>query len=310
MSDKKQTEKQTIASNAILIKLLDDNVKHFWNFIKSNWIKNLELYSKMAVGDISVIPFLQKALGKMAEFVDVEFTFGVKNRQELQPYFGNIELYISPKGKKENMGYVDILYDGRIKLNKLFIAKYKAFHIKDELIKEICYTDFTIKYEDFGVHAAVGLNEEKQYIINLIIVVKKRISDRILEKKNITFRSDDGKSSSRDVYIPVDNVVNMFLHNVIGEYNLLKHVGYLEILPEDDELLKDAPEMFTELADARKFIETIMSRYSYKECNYCSMNEVQVKLSACSRCKKINYCNNICQRSDWDCHKMICSESD
>lgn len=44
-----------------------------------------------------------------------------------------------------------------------------------------------------------------------------------------------------------------------------------------------------------------------KQCAYCKSN-VSAK-SRCSRCKKVNYCSQVCQREDWKNHKLTCCTS-
>ncbi|KAH8102025.1 hypothetical protein BXZ70DRAFT_47761 [Cristinia sonorae] len=41
-------------------------------------------------------------------------------------------------------------------------------------------------------------------------------------------------------------------------------------------------------------------------CVYCSNNDLQVKLSWCSKCRSVRYCSKDCQRADWKQHKPTC----
>ena len=39
-------------------------------------------------------------------------------------------------------------------------------------------------------------------------------------------------------------------------------------------------------------------------CDFCTASKC--KLSACSRCKKVFYCNKRCQKAAWKKHKLVC----
>lgn len=42
------------------------------------------------------------------------------------------------------------------------------------------------------------------------------------------------------------------------------------------------------------------------ECNQC--HQMPKKLERCSGCKKVKYCNKVCQKAAWPRHKHICKE--
>ena len=44
------------------------------------------------------------------------------------------------------------------------------------------------------------------------------------------------------------------------------------------------------------------------KCGYCSI--VGVKLSLCSRCHSISYCDTVCQRKNWPDHKSLCKKAE
>ena len=46
-----------------------------------------------------------------------------------------------------------------------------------------------------------------------------------------------------------------------------------------------------------------------KRCGHCECEETPVmKFSVCSSCRKVAYCNEICQRSAWPDHKAYCRQ--
>ena len=42
-------------------------------------------------------------------------------------------------------------------------------------------------------------------------------------------------------------------------------------------------------------------------CTYCKNHGRRKELQVCSNCKIARYCNEICQRKDWNSHKRICT---
>ena len=280
--------------------LIDIDSELFWKRLSEQWA---ELYPKMLSGDPNTLDHIQSLLTpELREHLELEFSFNEINRQALPRFKSYIELYISPKMLKDNLPYMSTLYEKRITLPGLITACYKAYHYHDEAIKDIEYeNDFVVKYTDFGVQCTFGYNENKP-ILNLIIMIKDPVSKKLLKKTKVDFKSEKGPGS-REIWLPEKyNAVSMMLLNIIGEYHMINHIGYIEILPEEE-----AKGEFYELLDIRKELEIVLKHYNYKHCNYCGHNELQVKLLQCTRCKKIYYCSKVCQFGDWLNHKLICN---
>jgi len=128
---------------------------------------------------------------------------------------------------------------------------------------------------------------------------------------NVNENKTDSKTGfvgSREVWIQNDYFpVDIALLNILGEYNLIHHVGYIEILHEKDPLVK-ADAKFFELQDLKKQMDILFKHYKYKHCNYCQHNSLQTNLFKCSKCNSGFYCCKICQRADWQTHKLICNK--
>lgn len=63
-----------------------------------------------------------------------------------------------------------------------------------------------------------------------------------------------------------------------------------------------------EPTNEKETIEIIKNREALaKSCNHCHIKEFnQHKLSVCSQCKQVYYCNRMCQKQDWPKHKVSC----
>jgi hypothetical protein len=273
-------------------------IAHYWNTI----------YSLIIQGQPNGVKILNRLLDKpLDEYVDIEASYGEINRQEFPISKGVVELYITPKLKKENISVMKCLYEARKPIPNMMVSCYRAFHPLDSIIEHVDFEDIKVQYDDFGYQSNIGYNGNSP-LLNLVIMVKQPAASKLLEKKKIVFNKPDSTTTERDVWIPTTtDVPDLFLLNVIGEYNLLNHVGYIEYMPEDDpQIVKDA--VFLELSDMRKDLEMILKWYDYKVCNYCGHNTLQTKILRCDRCRNVYYCGKLCQTADWKTHKEVCKK--
>lgn len=304
---------------------LEINYNNFWQKLADNWrdIYN-NIISTVKKNDQSdklnnILYLLNLLLGDdLQKYIELEFTIGEINRTYYNSKYENIiELYISPKLKKENIIHMDNIYKEYIqhqnqrtniykKLENLSVIKYKAYNIKDALFEEIKYNDYIIKYYDFGIQTFIGYNEEKMPVLNLIIFVKKPLCDKILKKKKINVVMPDGSISEIEKWLPDEtNAFDFIFNNIIGEYNFIHNIGYVEFLPEGDPLIAEGS-VFTELNDIRKELVLLENIKNINICSVCGRRELQKNILMCSKCKKTKYCGYICQTIDYKTHKMFC----
>ena len=340
------------SSNKLIKRIIESDCNTFWSNLKRDWNN---IYPLLVVGDKYMLKLLNLYLSaRLAKYLDISFSFNEINRQNLDSYQGHIELYISPKFKKDNIEYMLRLYNAKVELPNCSVACYSAYHPNDELLSddefaEYCedcdyfkfkdeqvpltslipsttstttttpdnttttpvhnntHKTYRPKYEDFGFQGHLGRDENNKPNINITVLVKQPIASKILKIENVKFKHTDGSINSRDVWFSKHKVdpITILLSNIIGEYNLVNHVGYIEYLPEDDPLIsKDS--VFTELLDCRKSLDIILKHRDYKSCAYCSHLELQTCVSICSRCKSAHYCSKLCQKSHWNTHKQTC----
>lgn len=288
------------------------DIVEFWQGIRNNFgaISNAILNGGIKRGDAALVFMQTKLMSEnLRKFVELEVTFGQINKQNLDSSKKLIELYISPKLNAANipvMSAMYLCYRNGNKIPNLNVIKYKPYHPKDAIIADIEFKAFKATYDDFGFHGSFGYSEEKKPQMNLVIMVKQPLADQILQKKTIYF--DNPNRSSRDVWMcSSSNAVDLFLINILGEYNLLHHIGYIELLPSDDPLVENTA-VFTELSDIKSRMVLIDKQYSYQSCDYCNRHGLTVIMSKCSRCHSASYCSVGCQLSDYPSHKPLCNK--
>lgn len=286
-------------------------VASFWKNLSAEWNT---LYSNIMKDDESARQVLRRIfelLGPLSLYVDIDISFNQINQQFLRSHMGLVTLYISPKLSPVNISVMKKLYEERATLPNMLVACYRPYHPRDEIKSEIDHPDLNIgpvSYTDFGYQGSFAISPEHNPALNMIIMIKQPLASKILQKETIKFKKPDGTVSSREVWLSKlkYNPLDEFLMETLGEYNIIHHVGLIEMFPEDDPLIR--AEAFTELSDARIAMELILKHYNYNSCNYCQHHQLQTQLMTCMNCKKNNYCSRLCQKADWKNHKQFCKK--
>jgi len=264
------------------------SIATFWKKLSDNWpiiYKLIEKQSSYVLKFINV-----DLLGELNKSVSIHLTFGQLNKQDLDVAEGLVIMYISANFDKNNINVVEQMYQKRIILPNLLLAKYAPFHERSEI------TINEITYDSFKVHCEYGFNEEKNPVLNLIVTAPMEY----LEKKTIVFKKEpikeskkESEESSRPVYFCKTDILNQCLAETIGEYNLIYFVSYIEILPQE-EASKEVD--YDTLYSINDHLKLIMKNYKHTSCEYCEVSSIQMNLTQC-KCKKHSYCSKICQES-------------
>ena len=245
--------------------------------------------------------------GPLVDHLDFELTVGEFNRVPFEQAENQIELYISPKLLQVNVPIMEKLYNKAIPLPNLSVFKYRSYNPKDPLISMIEYKTDKFSYDEFGCQSFHILDDTKP-IINIVIYVKKAAAEKLLRKKKVTFADSEKKDLQIEKWLPVGtNVIDILLVNIIGEYNLIHNVGYIEFLPEGDPLIAGGS-VFTELGDLRAEFASLDRQHRTQHCLTCGRSQYQTMLSRCTVCGTAYYCGKMCQRIDWPVHKKICKK--
>jgi hypothetical protein len=292
----------------------------FWFALSSNWKM---LYKLIQRGSPMSLLFIERHLPEEYN-LHISLTYNKINNQELDIAYGLVVMYISPNNCRDNISYMNELYDKRVTLPNLLVVKYSAFHPQG-LISEILYDDIEhnvekdikekdaekleekdikekdknigISYEVFKVHCLHGYSERlpsgnPKPTMNLVITCPKTL----LEQKKVVFMDKNEKKSERNVWMFCGNnpgkesyILDRYLLEVLGEYNMLLFVSYIEIVPSEDA----SPEIeYMPLESLRDELELVMKSYEppIKKCSYCQISEIQTDLIKCE-CKKFYFCS-------------------
>jgi len=284
---------------------MDQHIETFWQSIQLVWksfIKSKITEEKLA----NMLTYINNISPEISKRLDFELTYGEINRIYYRTAKDRIELYISPKLLKDNIPIMDKLYEKAPKLTDLYVYKYRSYNQKDPLISDVEFPDYKYQYSDFGCQTFPGI-VDKTPLINIVIFVKKQAAAHLLTQKEVSFINPETSEQTKLLkWLPTKtNVVDILLTNIIGEYNLVNHVGYIEFLPEDDPLIAENS-VFHELSDLKKAFQVINS--TYKSCQTCGRTESQCKLLKCSNCTVI-YCSVDCQKINYSTHKEFCGKS-
>jgi hypothetical protein len=285
------------------------HIAEFWHQVSKNW---QTIYKALTAGNINDINTTHKLINwflgdSLFQHIEIEITVNEINRTEYPESYGLIELYVSPRLKKDNVPIMDEIINMSPTLPNLSVIKYRAFNNKDALIADIEYEDHLVKYNDIGCQISMTYDDTRKPLLNVVIYVKKPLANHILEKKKVTFILPDNKETILEKWLPTKtSAIDILLLNIIGEYNVLYNLGYVEFLPEGDPLIAEGS-VFTELSDLKGQINIIDKCLGREFCNTCDRQDYQTKLLVCSRCKKTTYCSKICQRLDYKSHKKFCT---
>jgi len=278
---------------------MDNQIRNFWYEFK----RKLPIIKPLIFNnDQESLVLTKQLLGDLNRYVDINFTYGMINSRFVKEFRDHIELYISPKFNKDNDNVMLLIYNTYnklpFKLPNILVNCYNNFY-KEEPFETLTLTnngvlinadgESTVKYLDFGVQTNYSMDKNGKALLNLIICINENVADLVIEKKNVSFN----KSSNRDVYLPKNGLVTTLLNNIVGEFNMIKNIGYIEFMNS-----KDADEVsFDELSYIRKELELIYKQRNYKNCKYCNKSELQSILTYYPVGGNY-YCNELCSKLD------------
>lgn len=241
---------------------------------------------------------------KLNNKININFVVGMRNGVMLSERLNNIELIISPMFQKKNEIDLNKLYDASQNINipsYWSIIKYKFYKpmINDiKLIYEIDDKNIVIDKNDFSYTI---VNNEKNKL-SFIMFINDDKSDLILKKENI---------NNIDMWIPKDNAINSILDSVMGEYNMINIIEHMELQllsVLNTDTFKNLNLQLFNIVNLLDDIKIIYNNptFNYKICSRCEYTNKNIKLFRC-RCKKIYYCDIICQTAHRALHKLTCN---
>jgi len=241
--------------------------------------------------------------------INIQFGIDTRNGMALDERKDIVEIILSPMFQRNNQKLMCALYDEsfNIGLPKYWaVIKYK-FH-RTSFIHTIILNyndptivgDNTIKItkDDFSYFPI--FNDEKTKL-SIILFIDDKKSQYLIKKQKIKI-----KNVERELLIPIDNGIHAVIDSAIGEYNLLNVLDKMEIYTksalETDEFKEINDVVMENLIYDIDMIHN-NSLNSFEKCGRCEYSNKNVKLHAC-KCKKIYYCDSICQKAHRSLHKL------
>ena len=297
----------------------DENIniisKEFWKeffAIKDDLYK--KLMKKNSFEYNQCINFINGILSKykIEKNINIQFGIGIRNGIELKERKEYIEMVLSPMFKKNNISILNELYkeSKNYDLGKWSVIKYKFFN--PNIIKNL-----TISYDKYGNLEKHDTNPENENIMITkdnfwyypIMRENKKISILLfLDDDNMEYLAYIKKLKEHSIYIPKNDGIHIILDGAIGEYSLINVIDRIEI-----HLKSDKEKKFDKLGDIFPIeilndnIKLVINEplKNYHKCARCNYSNQNLTMYIC-KCKKIHYCDKICQKSNWDLHKYNC----
>lgn len=297
---------------------------------------------------------INSSLDKLGSFIEICLTFGEKNRLAIEPYTECLELYISPKLSPTALHYMEAVYHRAPNLPGLSIAKFRPYNIQDPIVRDISYGLFAISSDDLRFQCIRGyrpsdafcdsrttIPQEKivQYpVMHIIVHVARHCVAWLLEETNVRVVGQKYDLISSMTGVPGADVdherrvltekkeysgcIFSFLLSALGEYNVVHHVGYIEIVAQpvdgDNDVQpvdgdNDAQPVdgdndvhLLDIYQLKDEMTTLLKLYDYRTCGYCGVHELQQRLYRCSKCHAVYYCSRTCQVAQRPTHRIIC----
>jgi hypothetical protein len=286
-----------------------EDVAHaFWAKVFADWDA---IYASIYTSTFDSNAFHERLPAKYKGRVFIDITYGMCNTVPFEAHKDTVSMYLSPAFNRDNVSLVEQLYTAAYeniqpKPSNLIIAKYRMYNANNVLYDGVFNDDAKIKLTDFGYQGSVSYNNEGRPLLNIVVIIKQPIAQKLLHKKTITFKHEDETKTSRVIYMATDqNPIDKILMAIIGEYHVMHDVGYIEMLPSDDPQIVPEAE-FINMENLRDQIQFITASRRNKKCNYCEHVEYQLNLTPCDKCNKVAYCCNTCKNADAECHRFIC----
>ena len=199
----------------------------FWKYIFENWGTILSNIFDKKFKDALIIMNSYDLNG-----INIEFTIGRINKQQVIPYCENshIEIYLVPKLKSDIKEMI-YLYKTRINLPNMSVSCFKPY-INNDIPANIL-SRYDIKLTDFMFQSSICYKENK-HCMCIVILVKEEKSF-FLEQKLIKFETN----TERKIWMQKEPIIDEMLYNIIGQYHLFIHVAYIEILVLKNQESKD-----------------------------------------------------------------------
>lgn len=294
---------------------LNQIAKDFWikfqeseDIIYKNLLNRQEFNYNKSVSIITNIKLDLNIVNDIGTYLSID----TRNGMELEERKNYVEFILTPLFKKTNIPLLNAIYNEYLTCNlpKYWnVIKYKFFqpnfinsisitYQKKNLEKKesIDVDMIEINKEDFSYMSI--LNDEKTQI-NILLFINDDISQYLIKEE---------KYNDRKIWIPNDSGIHAILDSAIGEYNMLNKLDKIEIHLKSDLLTDEFKDIIVYKIDNLYNEFRLLNEHPLSniiKCYNCNYTNSNVRLHKC-KCKKVYYCDPICQKAHRKLHKNIC----
>jgi hypothetical protein len=250
--------------------------------------------------------------------VGIYFGIDVRNGMKLSERKNSIEIIISPMLCRKNKQLTHCIFDAyhaHIKAHNIqtkytwSVAKYKfwqpaslqsiSINYKKPAIANTESDLLEITQSDFSYFPILDSSKEKPSKLDIILFINDDVAKYLIKKEEMTINN-----KKRNIWIPINSSIYAILDSAIGEYSLLNILDKMEIyLKSEHEDINRHP-----LDHLTKIIQMINNNplNDVHTCARCEYANTQMTMKKCI-CKKVFYCDAICQKANRAIHKLSCT---
>lgn len=318
MASTNPTETSTIADETYAI------ARKFWEMVMESRYEIEEKLMERSADKYQqvngIIEKIKDDLGISGNQVGIYFGMDVRNGMELPERKNTIEIIISPMLYRKNKRLTHCIFDAyhtHIKTHNIrtkyiwSVAKYKfwqpaslqsiSINHKNPATPDAESDLMEITQSDFSYFPVLDPSKEKPSKLDIILFINDDVAKYLIKKEEMTIND-----KKRNIWIPINSSIYAILDSAIGEYSLLNILDKMEIYlkSEHGEINRQPLEHLT------KIIQMINNNplNDVHTCARCEYSNTQVLMKKCI-CKKVFYCDAICQQANRDIHKLSCTNS-
>lgn len=257
--------------------------------------KNSQLYALKGI----------ETIGKKTGY-DLLFQIGydTRNGRNFPERKNTFELIISPNWNRNKIPMVEELYSAHKEFDipeYWSIVKYQVFN--PTFIYELNIKGITHEY--FQYCSQININGSEIWL-GLIVFIKDELAEKILIKDNPEEKNPEKISWKLKENCIKSKIPMIFLNSTVGEYNMIKRIKAVDFIPMSSHLTIPRYALSDLCMEFEKMDKHASPNDKILSCFRCEYNSYQVDIKSCTKCKKIYYCDNLCEIGDFETHKYIC----
>lgn len=240
----------------------------------------------------------------LRDSIGLYFSIDIRNGIQFEERKNMVELILSPIMQRGNLDLLHIMYavyyEKYSSQTEWSVIKYKFWqplHLESVSINyEEENVPICITHADFEYHPVVENDK-----ISILLFIKDDLQKYLVKKETYTINEEE-----RELWIPSNINIYTILDSAIGEYNLLNTLDKMEIYLHSEHPKIDRFPLEHLSNNVQKINNNPLSKMV--KCSRCDYSNKQTTQKRCV-CKKIYYCDKICQNANRKIHKYSCSKA-